>query len=225
MKILIIEDDRLLQDGLRLALQQEGYASDSSDSLRMAENLMESTAYSLAILDLGLPDGDGMSLLNQWRKKGNDVPVLILTARDAIDERVRGLNLGADDYLVKPFALSELLARVRAIIRRHQGKSNNQLWVDNISLDLTTHEVTVDGKTIELTPKEFAILSRLMLRAGHRIHREVLHQDLYNWEDDPSSNSLEVHIHNLRVKIGKHRIRTLRGFGYLLTKTAGTGTS
>ncbi len=218
MKILITEDDKLLQEGLLLALQQEGYAADCAVNLRQAENFINSTDYSLVILDLGLPDGDGMTLLNQWRKDGNDVPVLILTARDGIEERVRGLNLGADDYLTKPFALSELLARVRAIIRRHQGVSNNLIWVDNISLDLTSHEVTVDGKIIELTPKEFAILSRLMLRAGHRIHREILHQDLYNWDDDPSSNSLEVHVHNLRQKIGKDRIRTLRGFGYLMTK-------
>jgi two-component system response regulator BasR len=186
--------------------------------LREAENLAESAPYSLAILDLGLPDGDGISLLAKWRKKGNDLPVLILTARDGIDDRVKGLNLGADDYLVKPFALSELLARVRAIIRRHQGVSNNAIKVDNISLDLNSHEVTVDGNPIDITPKEFAILSRLMLRAGHRIHREILHQDLYNWDDDPCSNSLEVHIHNLRQKIGKDRIRTMRGFGYLLTK-------
>ncbi|WP_413737965.1 two-component system response regulator PmrA [Sodalis sp. RH21] len=218
MKILITEDDKLLQEGLQIALQQEGYASDCAANLHQAENLIASTAYSLVILDLGLPDGDGMSLLGKWRKSGNGVPVLILTARDGIEERVRGLNIGADDYLIKPFALTELLARVRAIIRRHQGASNNLLWVDNISLDLNSHEVTVDGKIIELTPKEFAILSRLMLRAGHRIHREILHQDLYNWDDDPSSNSLEVHVHNLRQKIGKDRIRTLRGFGYLLTK-------
>jgi two-component system response regulator BasR len=218
MKILIIEDDQLLQEGLQLALQQEGYASDCAGTLREAENLAESAPYSLAILDLGLPDGDGISLLAKWRKKGNDLPVLILTARDGIDERVKGLNLGADDYLVKPFALSELLARVRAIIRRHQGVSNNAIKVDNISLDLNSHEVTVDGNPIDITPKEFAILSRLMLRAGHRIHREILHQDLYNWDDDPCSNSLEVHIHNLRQKIGKDRIRTMRGFGYLLTK-------
>jgi len=218
MKILITEDDKLLQDGLLLALQQEGYAADCAVNLHQAENFINCTDYSLVILDLGLPDGDGMSLLNKWRKDGNDVPVLILTARDGVEERVRGLNLGADDYLTKPFALSELLARVRAIIRRHQGASNNLIWADNISLDLTSHEVTVDGRVIELTPKEFAILSRLMLRAGHRIHREILHQDLYNWEDDPSSNSLEVHVHNLRQKIGKDRIRTLRGFGYLMTK-------
>lgn len=158
-----------------------------------------------------------MSLLEKLRRQGNGVPVLILTARDAIDERVRGLDFGADDYLIKPFALSELLARARAIIRRHQGVSNNLLWVDDISLDLTHHDVTVDGKTVILTPKEFAILSRLMLRAGHRIHREILHQDLYSWDDDPSSNSLEVHIHHMRQKIGRDRIQTLRGFGYLLT--------
>ncbi|XBS68555.1 two-component system response regulator PmrA [Acerihabitans sp. KWT182] len=221
MKILIIEDDRFLQEGLQLALQQEGYASDGAGSLREAESLMETTAYSLAILDLGLPDGDGMSLLGKWRKSGIDVPVLILTARDGLVERVSGLNLGADDYLIKPFALAELLARARAIIRRHQGVSNNLIRVDNITLDLTSHEVTVDGGPIDITPKEFAILSRLMLRAGHRIHRETLHQDLYNWDDDPSSNSLEVHIHNLRQKIGKDRIRTLRGFGYLLSKDNG----
>lgn len=218
MKILIIEDDQLLREGLQLAFQQEGYASDCAGNLQQAESYVNSTAYSLAILDLGLPDGDGMTLLNQWRKAGNAVPVLILTARDGLEERVRGLNVGADDYLIKPFALSELLARVRAIIRRHQGVSNNLIWVDNISLDLDSHEVTMDGNIIELTPKEFAILSRLMLRAGHRIHREILHQDLYSWDDDPSSNSLEVHVHNLRQKIGKDRIRTLRGFGYLLTK-------
>ncbi|MEA9389233.1 two-component system response regulator PmrA [Acerihabitans sp. TG2] len=218
MKILITEDDKLLQEGLQLALAQEGYAADCAANLHQADNFINSTDYSLVILDLGLPDGDGNTLLNKWRKNGNDVPVLILTARDDIAERVRGLNLGADDYLTKPFALTELLARVRAIIRRHQGASNNLIWADNISLDLNSHEVTVDGKIIELTPKEFAILSRLMLRAGHRIHREILHQDLYNWEDDPSSNSLEVHVHNLRQKIGKDRIRTLRGFGYLITK-------
>jgi len=218
MKILITEDDKLLQDGLQLALQQDGYATDCAANLNQADKFINTTDYSLVILDLGLPDGDGITLLNKWRKNGNDVPVLILTARHDIEDRVRGLNLGADDYLTKPFALTELLARVRAIIRRHQGASNNLIWADNISLDLTSHEVTVDGKIIELTPKEFAILSRLMLRAGHRIHREILHQDLYNWEDDPSSNSLEVHVHNLRQKIGKGRIRTLRGFGYLITK-------
>ncbi|QWA09393.1 two-component system response regulator PmrA [Sodalis ligni] len=224
MKILIIEDDRFLQEGLQLALQQEGYASDCAGSMREAENLMETAPYSLVILDLGLPDGDGMSLLVKWRKKGNDVPVLILTARDGLDQRVSGLNFGADDYLIKPFALAELLARARAVIRRHQGVSNNYICVDNISLDLNSHEVTVNGSPIDITPKEFAILSRLMLRAGHRIHREILHQDLYNWDDDPSSNSLEVHIHNLRQKIGKDRIRTLRGFGYLLIKENGENT-
>lgn len=217
MKILVIEDDKLLREGLQQALEQESFTCECAANLRQSWPLLTSTTYSLIILDLGLPDGDGMSLLEKLRRQGNGVPVLILTARDAIDERVRGLDFGADDYLIKPFVLSELLARARAIIRRHQGVSNNLLWVDDISLDLTHHDVTVDGKTVILTPKEFAILSRLMLRAGHRIHREILHQDLYSWDDDPSSNSLEVHIHHLRQKIGRDRIQTLRGFGYLLT--------
>lgn len=217
MKLLVIEDDKLLRDGLMQALQLEGYTCESATTLQQAGQLISATPYSLLILDLGLPDGDGMTLLSTLRNNGNDVPVLILTARDALDERVRGLNVGADDYLTKPFALSELLARARAIIRRHQGVSNNLLTVDNISIDLTHQEVKLAGKLIDLTPKEFAILSRLMMRAGHRIHREILHQDLYKWEDDPSSNSLEVHIHHLRQKIGRDRIRTLRGFGYLLT--------
>lgn len=217
MKILVIEDDKLLREGLQQALEQEHFACECAADMRQSWPLLTSTTYSLIILDLGLPDGDGMTLLEKLRRQGNGVPVLILTARDAIDERVRGLDFGADDYLIKPFALSELLARARAIIRRHQGVSNNLLWVDGISLDLTHHDVTVDGKAVILTPKEFAILSRLMLRAGHRIHREILHQDLYSWDDDPSSNSLEVHIHHLRQKIGRDRIQTLRGFGYLLT--------
>lgn len=217
MKILVIEDDKLLREGLRQALEQERFACECATDLRQSESLLGATSYSLIILDLGLPDGDGMTLLEKLRRRGNDVPVLILTARDAIDERVRGLDFGADDYLIKPFALSELLARARAIIRRHQGVSHNVIRVDTLSLDLTNHDVTVDGKSVSLTPKEFAILSRLMLRAGHHIHREILHQDLYRWDDDPSSNSLEVHIHHLRQKIGCDRIRTMRGFGYLLT--------
>ena len=144
--------------------------------------------------------------------------MLILTARDKVNDRVSGLDVGADDYLAKPFALTELQARVRALIRRNQGSSNSKIQVDNITLDLNNQQVLLDDKQVVLTPKEFAILSRLVLKAGSQVHREVLHQDIYAWNDDPSSNSLEVHIYNLRHKIGKDRIRTLRGFGYLLTK-------
>jgi two-component system response regulator BasR len=172
--------------------------------------------YSLIILDLGLPDLDGASLLRQWRRSGVDVPVLVLTARDAIEDRVEGLDAGADDYLVKPFALVELQARVRALIRRFQGHSDNLLQVENIILNLSTQQVLFDGSQIELTPKEFALLSRLMMRAGQTVNREILQQDLYSWQDDLSSNTLEVHIHNLRRKLGKERIKTVRSVGYRL---------
>lgn len=216
MKILIVEDDELIQQGLAKALANESYACDCAATAAQAKSLVQVGQYSLIILDLGLPDQDGSSLLRQWRRSGLDVPVLILTARDAIEDRVGGLDAGADDYLVKPFALVELQARVRALIRRFQGHSDNLLQVENIILNLSTQQVTFEGQQIELTPKEFALLSRLMMRAGQTVNREILQQDLYSWQDDLSSNTLEVHIHNLRRKLGKERIKTVRSVGYRL---------
>ncbi|WP_367298425.1 two-component system response regulator PmrA [Hafnia alvei] len=216
MKILIVEDDELIQQGLAKALANESYACDCAATAAQAKSLVQVGQYSLIILDLGLPDQDGASLLRQWRRSGVDVPVLILTARDAIEDRVDGLDAGADDYLVKPFALVELQARVRALIRRFQGHSDNLLQVENIILNLSTQQVTFAGQQIELTPKEFALLSRLMMRAGQTVNREILQQDLYSWQDDLSSNTLEVHIHNLRRKLGKERIKTVRSVGYRL---------
>lgn len=216
MKILIVEDDELIQQGLAKALANENYACDCAATAAQAKSLVQVGQYSLIILDLGLPDQDGASLLRQWRRSGVDIPVLILTARDAIEDRVGGLDAGADDYLVKPFALVELQARVRALIRRFQGHSDNLLQVENIMLNLSTQQVTFEGLQIELTPKEFALLSRLMMRAGQTVNREILQQDLYSWQDDLSSNTLEVHIHNLRRKLGKERIKTVRSVGYRL---------
>ncbi|MGO2256904.1 MAG: two-component system response regulator PmrA [Hafnia alvei] len=216
MKILIVEDDELIQQGLAKALANESYACDCAATAAQAKSLVQVGQYSLIILDLGLPDQDGASLLRQWRRSGVDVPVLILTARDAIEDRVGGLDAGADDYLVKPFALVELQARVRALIRRFQWHSDNLLQVENIILNLSTQQVTFEGQQIELTPKEFALLSRLMMRAGQTVNREILQQDLYSWQDDLSSNTLEVHIHNLRRKLGKERIKTVRSVGYRL---------
>lgn len=216
MKILIVEDDELIQQGLAKALGNESYVCDCASTAAQAKSLQQVGQYSLIILDLGLPDLDGASLLRQWRRSGVDVPVLVLTARDAIEDRVDGLDAGADDYLVKPFALVELQARVRALIRRFQGHSDNLLQVENIILNLSTQQVLFDGSQIELTPKEFALLSRLMMRAGQTVNREILQQDLYSWQDDLSSNTLEVHIHNLRRKLGKERIKTVRSVGYRL---------
>ncbi|MBK0034167.1 two-component system response regulator PmrA [Erwinia sp. S43] len=216
MKILIVEDDELLQKGLTLAMTGEGYAVDCAANATQAVVFLRSSQYSLIVLDLGLPDRDGTELLRQWRKEQNDLPVLILTARDALEDRVEGLDAGADDYLVKPFALAELKARVRALIRRYQGHSDNLLERGDITLNLTSQQVAVENLPVEVTPKEFALLTRLLMRLGQTVHRETLQQDLYSWQDDTSSNTLEVHIHNLRRKLGKDRIKTVRGVGYRL---------
>ncbi|KGT94502.1 XRE family transcriptional regulator [Erwinia typographi] len=216
MKLLIVEDDALLLAGLVQALTSEGYAVDSATRGAEACALLQSGQYSLIVLDLGLPDRDGGQLLRQWRKENIDLPVLILTARDALEDRVEGLDAGADDYLVKPFALAELKARVRALIRRYQGHSDNLLQHGDLSLNLSSQQVCLDGRPVEITPKEFALLTRLLMRVGQTVHRETLQQDLYSWQDDTGSNTLEVHIHNLRRKLGKDRIKTVRGVGYRL---------
>ncbi|CFB69711.1 two-component system response regulator PmrA [Yersinia enterocolitica] len=216
MKLLIVEDDELLQRGIAMALTSGGYACDCAGTAAQAHSLLLSSQYSMVILDLGLPDQDGAVLLRQWRRQHITLPVLILTARDALEDRVDGLDAGADDYLIKPFALAELLARVRALIRRYQGQSDNLIQQDDLSLNLSTQQVCLQGQPLEVTPKEFAILSRLIMRAGQTVNRELLQQDLYTWNDDLGSNTLEVHIHNLRRKLGKDRIRTVRGIGYRL---------
>ncbi|MGD8108283.1 two-component system response regulator PmrA [Pantoea sp. FN0302] len=216
MKILIVEDDVLLQEGIALALSSEGYAVDCADKAAQADALLHSGEYSLVVLDLGLPDADGTDLLRRWRRKNIDLPVLILTARDALEDRVDGLDAGADDYLIKPFALAELKARVRALIRRYQGHSDNHIQHGDLALNLSSLQVSVNNQPIEVTPKEFALLCRLLMRIGQTVHRETLQQDIYSWQDDNSSNALEVHIHNLRRKLGKDRIKTVRGVGYRL---------
>jgi len=216
MKLLIVEDDALLLGGLVQALTSEGYAVDAATKAAEACALLQSGQYSLIVLDLGLPDRDGGELLRQWRKEHIDLPVLILTARDALEDRVGGLDAGADDYLVKPFALAELKARVRALIRRYQGRSDNLLQHGDLSLNLSSQQVWLDMQPVEITPKEFALLTRLLMRIDQTVHRETLQQDLYSWQDDNGSNTLEVHIHNLRRKLGKDRIKTVRGVGYRL---------
>lgn len=194
----------------------EGYAVDCAANAAQSTAFLQSGQYSLIVLDLGLPDRDGADLLRQWRKTQIDLPVLILTARDGLEDRVEGLDAGADDYLVKPFALVELKARVRALIRRYQGHSDNLLQHGDLSLNLSSQQVTVDDQPVDVTPKEFALLTRLLMRIGQTVHRETLQQDLYSWQDDTGSNTLEVHIHNLRRKLGKDRIKTIRGVGYRL---------
>lgn len=215
MKILLIEDDALLLGGLQKALEQQQYCCDVATSIKTAQQHTLDD-YELIILDLGLPDGDGLTLLKQWRQQGCKLPVLILTARDSLDERVKGLDQGADDYLIKPFALAELLARVRALMRRRFEKTENSLLFGSLKLDMTHHQVWLNEQELTLTRMEYAILRRLMLHPGKTVQRDRLQQDLYDWHDDIGSNTLEVYIHHLRRKIGAGTIRTIRGEGYRL---------
>ncbi|WP_316675074.1 response regulator [uncultured Tolumonas sp.] len=215
MKILLIEDDALLLGGLQKALEQQQYCCDVATSIKKAQQHTLDD-YELIILDLGLPDGDGLTLLKQWRQQGCKLPVLILTARDSLDERVKGLDQGADDYLIKPFALAELLARVRALMRRRFEKTENSLLFGSLKLDMTHHQVWLNEQELTLTRMEYAILRRLMLHPGKTVQRDRLQQDLYDWHDDIGSNTLEVYIHHLRRKIGAGTIKTIRGEGYRL---------
>lgn len=218
MKLLIVEDDSLLQRGLEKALIQEGYAVDIASNIQEAKGFLtgELSIYSAILLDLGLPDGSGISLLESLRSQKNMLPVLIITARDALNDRVIGLDAGADDYLIKPFELMELYARLRAVIRRHNGQANSHIEIIDFLLDLSQRAISLQGKLLELTSREYAILSRLLLKFPHIVPRELLMQDLYSWQDSLGSNTLEVYIHRLRQKIGKERIQTVRGFGYQL---------
>ncbi len=222
MKILVVEDDTLLLQGLILAMQSEGYACDGVATAQQAALSLANGHYSLVVLDLGLPDEDGLHFLHRMRQEKMSTPVLILTARDTLEDRVSGLDTGADDYLIKPFALEELNARIRALLRRNLNQGDNEVTVENLRLNVTRRQVWLDGELLELTPKEYALLSRLMLKAGSPVHREILYNDIYNWDNEPATNTLEVHIHNLRDKVGKARIRTVRGFGYQLVNSSAT---
>ncbi len=217
MKVLVIEDDALLLCGLEKALIKEGYKVDIAKTLKEASAFLFSVSgdfYSAILLDLGLPDGNGLELIRRLRLKKLDVPILIITARDSIEDRILGLDAGADDYLLKPFEISELYARLRAIIRRYSGVASNQLTISDFSLNLQTKMILLSEVQLHLTMREYAILSRLLLKYGQVVSRELLIQDAYTWEDTLGSNSLEVYIHRLRQKIGKDKIKTIRGVGY-----------
>jgi two-component system response regulator BasR len=220
MKVLVVEDDALLLQGLILAMQSEGYVCDGVTTAHEAALCLANGHYGLMVLDLGLPDEDGLHFLARLRQEKISLPVLILTARDTVLDRITGLDTGADDYLVKPFALEELNARVRALLRRHNNQGDNEISIGDLCLNVTRRLVSRGDTQLDLTPKEYALLSRLMAKAGSPVHREVLYNDIYSWDNEPSTNTLEVHIHNLRDKIGKSRIRTVRGFGYMLVKTS-----
>jgi two-component system response regulator QseB len=214
VRLLLAEDDPLLGDGLKTALQKEGYTVEwlKHGEQALAAALRED--FSAVILDLGLPGLDGLEVLKQLRRRQSPVPVLILTARDAVDDRVSGLDLGGDDYLTKPFDLDELSARLRAIVRRSQGRSAPLLVHAGIELDPAANTVTQQGRPVELSLKEFTILRYLLEHKGRVVPRARLEETLYGWDKGIESNAVEVHIHNLRKKLGKSLIKTERGAGY-----------
>ncbi len=219
MKLLLIEDDPLLGDGLRAALSKAGFAVVWVRDGKTALNTLESGEFAVAVLDIGLPGMSGMDVLRDMRTTGNALPVLILTARDTTREKVLGFDRGADDYLVKTADMEELVARLRALIRR-SGRGAGSLGVGDLTLDLVGRTVTKNGATVAVSSREFAVLRALMEGAGRVLTRSQLETSLYGWGRNVDSNAVEVHIHNLRLKLGADAIKTVRGIGYTLAKSA-----
>lgn len=214
MRVLLVEDDPMIGNSLRKGLRAEGFAVDWLRDGRAAEIALDTTQYTLILLDLGLPGKDGLTILGHWRRAGINVPVLILTARDAVSDRVNGLDSGADDYLVKPFDLAELLARMRALLRRQSGRTETVIEYGMLRLDPATHSVEYHEKPVQLSSREFALLHALLENPGTVLSREQLENRLYGWGEEVESNAVEVHIHHLRRKLHPALIHTLRGIGY-----------
>lgn len=218
MRILLAEDDSLLGDGLRAGLRQLGFQVDWVRDGAAAESELRTQAYAAAVLDLGLPQKDGMAVLSAVRAAGIAMPVLVLTARDAVPDRIRGLDLGADDYVVKPVDLHELAARLRALVRRAHGQAQEVLAARDVVLDPASRSVRKAGQTVALSTREFDLLHAFMLSPDRVLSREQLEQHLYSWGQEVESNAVEVHIHKLRRKLGSDLIQTVRGIGYILLR-------
>jgi DNA-binding response OmpR family regulator len=221
MRVLLAEDDLLLGDGLSTGLRQLGFQVDWVRDGPSASIELRSGVYAAAVLDLGLPLQDGLDVLGEIRNKGITTPVIVLTARDAVFDRIRGLDRGADDYVIKPIDLDELAARLRALVRRAHGKPSERITVPGIELDPAQRSVEVDGQQVPLSPREFDLLQLLMLNAGRVLSRDWIEQHLYSWSGEVDSNAVEVHIHYLRRKIGAKRIATIRGVGYTMSRERG----
>lgn len=214
MRILVVEDDIVLSDGLKVGLALKGWTVDLVSTCGDAWAAFASTRFDAVVLDLMLPDGSGLDLLANIRRRGDTTPVLLLTALDDTTDRVRGLDTGADDYLGKPFDLDELSARLRALCRRGTGRSDPILKAGGITIDPATQIVMVNGKPLSLSRRELAVLTALMERPGVIRSRSEIEDKLYGWQEEVESNAIEVHIHNLRGKVGRETIETVRGLGY-----------
>lgn len=218
MRVLLVEDDELLGDGVCVGLHQMGYTVDWIRDGTRAESALQDESLDLVILDITLPGQDGLTLLSKLRKAGNKIPVLMLTARDTLNDRITGLDAGADDYLVKPFDLDELAARLRAIARRREGRASPHIRVGELDLDPAGRKVIYKGIDINCTTREFAILEALLTNCGRVLSRQRLEETLYGWDDGVESNAIEVYIHHLRKKMDKSLIQTIRGAGYMIAK-------
>lgn len=218
MRLLLIEDDELLGDAVKIGLTQFDYVVDWVKDGETARMAIKSELFELIILDLSLPKLSGIKLLQSIRQDKNTTPVLILTAQESIESKVKALDSGADDYLIKPFDLNELSARIRALIRRSQGRADPVIQYLNITLDPAAHSVSLNNEILNVPRREFALLQKLLENAGQVLSREQLMQSIYGWDEDVDSNALEVHIHNLRKKLNAHFIRTIRGVGYMAEK-------
>jgi two-component system response regulator QseB len=218
MRLLLVEDDSMIGEAARQGLRQEGHTVDWVRDGREADAAATTAPYDVVLLDLGLPRRDGLSLLKSWRTRGVTVPVLIITARDAVSDRVAGLDAGADDYLVKPFDLDELSARVRAVARRQSGRAESVVRIGELEIDSANRHVRWKGAEVSLSPREYALLEALANRPGAYLTRAQLEERLYGWDEEIASNAVEVHIHALRRKLDADLIRNVRGMGYTLAK-------
>jgi len=217
MRILLVEDDRMIGAAVVQALQDAAYAVDWATDGQIALDTLATHEHEMLLLDLGLPKRDGLEVLRQIRLRNNAIPVLILTARDGVESRIAGLDLGADDYLVKPFDIEELLARMRAVLRRHAGSAAPVLSNGALTLDLATHEVLYEGQSYALSAREFALMQALLQRPGAILSRTELEQRIYGWSDEIESNAVEVIIHGVRRKLGAASIKNVRGAGWMVS--------
>jgi two-component system response regulator QseB len=220
MRLLLVEDDSMIGEAARQGLRQEGHTVDWVRDGKQAEVAVSDRVHDLVLLDLGLPRRDGLSLLREWRARGIGIPVVIITARDAVSDRIAGLDAGADDYLVKPFDLDELSARVRAVTRRRAGRAESVLRAGELEIDTATKRVQWKGAEVALSAREYALLEALAQRPGAYLTRSQLEQRLYGWDEEIASNAVEVHIHALRRKFDPALIRNVRGLGYTLERVS-----
>lgn len=214
MRILLLEDQPVLSEAIASHLTSKGFSVDVAGSIRQADAALSVGQFDAAFFDLSLPDGDGVALLTRLRQQDNKLPVIIMTARDRISDRIRGLEAGADDYVVKPFDLNEMVARLQAVLRRYSGNPNPVLRIGRFEIDQTGYRLLIDGKEIQLTAKEWAVLAKLVAKVGALVSKEQLEETLYNFNDEVGSNTLEVYVSRLRKKLGKETIETVRGMGY-----------